>query len=534
MTKTRFFISAAMALLLTIPLYGQNEDNAISYAYDRPTGTARSIGLGGAMGALGGDYSAVGINPAGIAVYRSTEFAFTPSVIMNETESNYYGNVSSDDSFSLPINHISYVGTNRSMREEGNGLISTHFGIGYNRTNNYNRKSFIQGNGIKSSLLDMFVYNAGNQTTSQLDDFYLGPAFDAYLIDRIPDENLPEDAAYHYLHGYEYLDDNYNPQFGPLENGIDQKKLIDESGYSGEFDLTFGANISNKVHLGASLGIATMINKKSSSHYEQAIPNDNPESSYQDYVYYRDLDEQDVLDDFYFDEYEKTNGTGINLTAGAIFKPIRNIRIGGSFQTPTYYSMDMEYDTEARAYYFDADNYEITSPLGEMSFNFRTPYKATGSFAYIFGNKGLITVDYEYTDYSSMEYKSKNTNMDEVSYFNDINENINNTFQATHNLRAGAEIKLSQMFTLRGGYATFQNPYQEQFLNSEGEHFNITGGLGIRNGNMTVDLAYLYNQQTYIHSLYQTGEDFLEAEVQEPADMTSTDHQLAVTLGWRF
>ena len=534
MTTTRFWISAAMILLLIAPLHAQNEDNAISYSYDRPTGTARSIGLGGAMGALGGDYSAIGINPAGIAIYRSSEFGFTPSIMFNETESNYYGTSTSDDKISVPINHISYVATNRSMREIDNGIVSTHFGIGYNRTNSYNRKSFIQGEGIKSSLLDMFVYNAGSQTTQELDDFYLGQAFDAYLIDKIAPENLPEGAAYQYLHAYEYLDENLNPQFGPVENGVNQKKIIDESGYSGQFDLTFGANISNKFHLGASLGIASLVNKKISSHYEQAIPSEDPESQYQDYIYYRDLDDREVLDDFYFDEYEKTNGTGVNLTAGAIFKLLNNIRIGASLQTPTFYSMDMEYDTEAKAYFFDADNYEMTSPLGEMSFNFRTPYKATGSFAYIFGNKGLISVDYEFTDYSAMEYKSKNNNMSEVSYFNDLNETINNTFRATHNLRFGAELKLSPMLALRGGYAMFENPYKEEFLNSEGEHFNITGGFGFRVNNMSIDVSYLYNQETYIHSLYQTDTNFLEAEFQQPADMTSTDHQLAVTLGWRF
>jgi long-subunit fatty acid transport protein len=194
----------------------------------------------------------------------------------------------------------------------------------------------------------------------------------------------------------------------------------------------------------------------------------------------------------------------------------------------------MEYDTEAKAYFFDADNYEMTSPLGETAFNFRTPLKATGSFAYVFGNKGLISVDYVYTDYAAMEYKSKNNNMSEVSYFNDLNETIGNTFRATHNLRVGAEARLSPMFSLRGGYATFQSPYQEQFLNSEGEHYNITGGVGFRLNNMTIDVAYLYNKETYIHSLYQTSEAYLEPEFQQPADMTSTDHQLAVTMGWRF
>jgi hypothetical protein len=534
MTKTKVFIAVATLLFATYSVSGQTEDNALNYSYNRPTGTARSMGLGGAMGALGGDYSAIGINPAGIAVYRSSEFSFTPSLIFNQTESDYDGTISTDDKFSLPINHISYVGTSGSMRDVTSGLVSTHFGIGYNRTNNYNRKSFIQADGINASLLDMFVYKAGNLPISNLDDFYLGTAFDAFLIDRIQDDLLPDQAAYEYLHGYEYLDEEFNTQFGPLQNGIKQMKIIENSGYSGQFDLTFGANISNKLHLGASLGIATLVNKKVSSHYEQANANNTAGSSYQNYLYYREMDEMLILDDFYFDEFERTTGTGINLNLGVIFKPFSSIRLGGSLRTPTYYSMDMEYDTKASAYYFDADKYEIASPLGEMSFNFRTPLKATGSFAYIIGTSGLISVDYEYTDYASMKYKSQNTNMNETSYFNRINDVITNTFTAPHKLRVVGEYRLSPMFSLRGGYAWFQSPYQKQYLNSEGDHYNITGGFGFRHGNMTIDLAYLYNNETYIHSLYQTGDDFLEAEFQKPANITSTDHQIAVTLGGRF
>ena len=36
-------------------------------------GTARFVGMGGAMGALGGDISTMGTNPAGIGIYRSND-----------------------------------------------------------------------------------------------------------------------------------------------------------------------------------------------------------------------------------------------------------------------------------------------------------------------------------------------------------------------------------------------------------------------------------------------------------------------------
>ncbi|WP_234408509.1 hypothetical protein [Marinilabilia salmonicolor] len=150
---TKYLYLATALLLINTSINAQTEDHALRFSTQNPTGTARSIGLGGAMGALGGDYSAISINPAGIAVYRSSEFSFTPSLVFGQTESNYYGNLSTDDKFSVPINQVSYVGTSRLMREVETGLVSTHFAIGYNRTNNYNRKSFIQADGENHHFL---------------------------------------------------------------------------------------------------------------------------------------------------------------------------------------------------------------------------------------------------------------------------------------------------------------------------------------------------------------------------------------------
>ncbi|WP_291856490.1 hydrocarbon degradation protein [Marinilabilia sp.] len=521
MKKYLFFATAL--LLIHTATNAQTEDHALRFSSQNPTGTARSIGLGGAMGALGGDYSAIGINPAGIAVYRSSEFSFTPSLVFGQTESDYYGTISKDDKFSVPINQVSYVGTSRLMREVDNGLVSTHFGIGYNRTNNFNRKSFIQRDGVKSSLLHSLASNSFGYIPKDLDNFYTGIAYDARLTELIPGSQPNQ-----YMQAFEFINEEGFLELGPV-NGVNQMKLITESGYSGLFDLSFGANFSNQFYLGASLGIATLENKVESQHYEQA-----GDDLYDAYIDYRIDNGYEILDDFYFDEYEHTSGTGLNLKIGAIFKPVNSIRLGASLHTPTYYSMKTEYDTRARANFFDADNYEITSDLGESSYNFRTPLKAVGSFAYIIGTNGLISVDYEYTDYSTMKFKSKNNRINETAQFNSTNDAINDIFRATHNLRFGAEYRILPTLSLRGGYAMFQNPYKQDqnLLNAAGEHYNITGGLGFRSGNMSIDVAYLFNYETYIHSLYYTPE--LVDEIQEPAEMIAKNHHLAVTLGWRF
>ncbi len=519
MLKPKFTLTAVIATLALTGAFAQNEDNALSYSLLKPTGTARSISLGGAMGAVGGDYSAIGINPAGIAIYRSNEFSFTPSLMLSDTDSKYYGTSTSEEKFSVPLNHVSYVGTMMPMRAAESGLVSTHFAIGYNRTNNYNRKSYIQASGVESSLLDMFISNSDGRTLQELDNFYTGIAYDARLTELRPGF----DASYY--NGYEYIDSNNDPQWGA--SNLEQMKVINENGYSGLFDLSFGANFSNKFYLGASLGIASLYNKMESQHYERAG------GYYQDYLNYRDgNDELAVLDDFYFDERERTTGVGVNLKLGMIVRPVKNLRLGVAFHTPTYYSMDMEYETRARSNFINADNYDIVSPVGDISYNFRTPLKAVGSLALLLGDKGLISVDYEYTDYSTMQYRSKHSNLTETRGFNDINDVITSTFQATHDLRFGAEVKLTPMVALRGGYDYFQNPYKKEFLNSGGDRYNITGGIGFRHQNMFVDLAYLYRYQSYIHSLYYSPN--VEDKFQEPANMTTVDHQVAVTVGWKF
>ncbi|MDK2841669.1 MAG: hypothetical protein PWQ17_1174, partial [Anaerophaga sp.] len=400
MFRYKFLVSILSLFLVVTLTRGQNEDNALNYSYDRPTGTARSIALGGAMGALGGDYSAIGINPAGIAVYRSSEFSFTPSLIFNTTESDYYGTVSSDDKFSVPFNQISYVGTSRLMRENIDGIVSTHFGIGYNRTNNYNRKSYITAENIQSSLLDEIVYRSRGLRTNKDELLTNYPFYSSYMLEPLPlhyyylhndilidNSNAKESDQYH--HAWEYIDlDNpsinesndtiYSVLFGIPEEingspyGIDQTRVIKESGYQAEYNLTFGANFGNKFLFGAAFNLATTFNRKEFLHMES-----NPEAYYYDAHIAYHQSSSTLLKEFSYSDYEKTTGVGINFIFGVIYKPVNNIRIGASIKTPTYYSMNMEYETKASPIFFDIEQKPVTFN-GEASFNFRTPLNLTG------------------------------------------------------------------------------------------------------------------------------------------------------------
>jgi len=125
-------IILGVLLATGIVVKAQNEDDAIRFSMDRFSGTARSMSLSNAVGALGGDFSSIGINPAGIAVYRSSEFSFTPSLVYNQSKTTQYGITNSDDKYSVPFQQIGFVGTYTPMREVTDGIVSSHFSTGYN------------------------------------------------------------------------------------------------------------------------------------------------------------------------------------------------------------------------------------------------------------------------------------------------------------------------------------------------------------------------------------------------------------------
>lgn len=510
----KHILSILTLTALSFNLAGQTTDDALRLSLARPSGTARSMSLGNAMGALGGDFSSLSINPAGIAVYRSSEFTFTPALHLNQSSTNYYGTPGVDEKLKLSIQQIGYVGTFKPVREASTGIVSTHFAIGYNRSNSFNRNSYFMANGVLSSLMDEVVYFADGLAPSDLQSrqrlFY-----DAYLIDPMAEQNENATIPSAYYHAFEEIDEE--GPYWPHPHGINQRRLIEEQGNAGEFVLSGGLNISNMLYLGATLGIDTHSYERTLKHYEQVNPNNT---------------EWDYLDHYTLTEELRSNAIGANLKVGIIYKPINAIRIATAFHLPTFYSVDEEY-----AYSVDlpngfADYQNYYTPQYEFSYNFTTPFKFIQSVGFIFGNKGLVSADYEFTDYSSMKFKAKGTNLgirDDLSFFN---QQINDTFRGSHNLRIGAEIKPTEVLSLRGGWGMLTSPYKSNFLNADDTHFTYSLGMGFRMNNMFIDLGYMLRQEKSAYSLYYS--EFVSAEDQQTGDLKYNNHQVALTLGWRF
>lgn len=506
--KKTIYIFIATVLLPLFSL-GQNELDALRYSQNYFGGTARSMSMGGAFGALGGDVSTLSYNPAGVAMFRSTELTFSPSLFFNETNSDFFvGNqtqqTSTDSKYNFNFNNlgivVSYVSENESDWK------SVNFAVGYNRKNNFNQNIIIEGNNTNSSLLDNFWNTANGQSPESLWAYRERLAFDTYLIDTLPGSN--------------------NQYVIPLAQSanLTQRKTIQTAGGMGEYVFSFGANYNHKLYLGATFGVQSIHFDQTAIHREF---NNELDANYYD------------MESFSYRETLTTSGTGFNVKIGAIYRPTDWLRIGGAVHTPTFVSLTDEYYTEMQSSVHLGSNpatgYETfrSEPTDDQGYDLgvlfseyevTTPFRAMGSIGMVIQKRALISIDYEYLDYSKIKLRS-----DEYDFY-DENNTIKNTFGSTFNLRAGAEIRLADAYTLRGGYAYYGSPYQTATNREDGASHWLSGGFGIRSANFYFDFAYVYEMTNTTHYLYDVPEPF---EV-VGADTEARKSRIITTFGIRF
>ena len=491
----KYIFIAIMLIGIPVLLQAQNEVDALRYSQNFFGGTTRAYSMAGAFGALGGDFSSLSINPAGVGVYRSTEFTISPTLMYDKMEATFLGNRTLDSKYQFYLNNLGMVSTIKTNNE--NGFKSITFGIGYNQLNNFHRNTLMHGRqeavagpvsslpppaGVpSSSYLDNFVNNANDNNWS---DFYEELAWSTDL--------LPYDTDLE-----EYWNDIAEAGYGQW-----QRHRITEKGGIGEYAFSFGANYEDKLYMGATFGIHRLRYSRLIDHFED--------------------DDQDMigyLNSFSFIEDLETFGTGYTFKIGMIYRPINLIRLGAAFHIPTFYKIREDFYTEMDAT-FDADpsTYE-RAPLNTFDYWLRTPYRAIGSVAIQIPRLAVISVDYEFVDYTA-------TYMDSRDYaFVDENQTIKNIYKPSSNIRAGAEVHLGA-FYLRGGVAFYGSPYISNEINSDAYDLLGAGGIGFRSENVFFDMGYSirFNESTY----YMYPEEILGATLNSRKNMFMT------TLGFRF
>jgi len=160
------------------------------------------------------------------------------------------------------------------------------------------------------------------------------------------------------------------------------------------------------------------------------------------------------------------------------------------------------------------------SPNGSYDYQLETPFKAIGSIAYTFKDLGLLSIEVEHVNYSSMRLRDPN----DGSAFTDANDAINSTYQNVNNIKLGGEVRLNDIF-LRGGYAFYPSPFKKGYLNENANRSIISGGIGYRSNNFFVDAAYQYSIQKEKYIFYQEA---------NPVSTKMTEGKFLVTVGFRF
>ncbi|MDR1055004.1 MAG: hypothetical protein LBL90_04095 [Prevotellaceae bacterium] len=498
----RYIILFAVTLLFSGSVFSQTYLDALRFSQQDFEGTARFTSMGGAFGALGGDFTSLSLNPAGIGVYRSSELTITPTLSHNKVKSEYM-NVNTDDSHTrFSLSNIGYVGTFMTGKE--NGLVSINFGVGYNKAMSYYRNTAMRGGNSESSIMD----HLASKANSDLEYFN-------------PDDFEADNAFYHFSPGdwdvvmaygtniiewNKFNDGMYDPHLEVSDNGVYDKvrqlRYTTQSGTNGEYVFSFGGNISNKFYFGATFGLQDLFYENTVEYAETAVSGNISN-----------------FDNFSYREYFHTSGTGYNIKLGVIYRPISEIRIGAAIHTPTYFYLTDEYWARMNSR-IGSQNYE-KRPSDPNLFDYRinTPLRLIGSFAYTFGKVGLLSVDYEYINYSGVRMNNRNGDRRVFDGENDI---IKEYLRGTSNVRVGGEAWLSNNFVLRAGFMYNESADKEYDM----KKFTYSVGLGYKYNNFFADFAYAITSTKDYYSPYSTA----------PLMVTEKDlrNRFMLTFGFRF
>ena len=473
-----------IALLITQAAFSQSSADVLRYSRIYYGGTARFVGTGGAFGALGADFSALAVNPAGIGLYQGTEFSmtFAPSVVGVQTD--YQKQLNSTSLVDFGMGNMGFVFTLKPDSKTG-PFYNFNVAFGMNRQNDFNSSFSLSGPNHSSSLLNTYTDKLNNTPGAVPSDypFDIGPAWDSYLID------------------YDTLSRKYYSD--QPHGGAWQSKQVRTYGSINEFDITMGGNIGDKLYFGITFGVPFI------RYYENST--------------YSEKDNGDSINFFkamYYDYHLETHGTGFVIKGGLIYRPANWVRIGVAIHSPTWYANMRDHWYSTTSAYYDNSSFDNiqNSPSGDYDYYLRTPFRAIGSLAFLIGTYGMISGEYEYVNYSQGKLNASGYS------FTTENNQVKSNFKSWGNIRVGTEWRIAD-FRIRAGGALYSNPYTTSGLN--GTRYTLSGGFGYRVKHFYADVTYQWAQSKEDYYLYNY-------DGMQPSVNTYTTSTVLTTIGFRF
>ena len=517
----------ALTLLAAVPAAAQETYENANIATDDLNGTARYVGMGGAMEALGADISTISTNPAGIGLFRHSIVNATAGMVSQQDADDFDWSKKTSMSF----DQIGFV----YARQTGPQSF-LNFGFNYHKSRNFNhilsaanslngasqnKLSYIKGaEGVFDLVDDNGIWIGDGNAYSQLDYLY----YNVLLPDAQTGDFYYNDAkAFNMMRG--------------------------QKGYIGEYDFNISGNINNRWYLGLTVGIKD-VNYKSYSEYRESLVSAQGTS----------VGDVLVSDERYID------GTGVNLKLGAIYRPIEEspFRIGLYVHTPTFYDLTTE-NVTAMNNYTSVGNYDSGSSSESYKFKLNTPWRFGVSLGHTIGNMVALGATYEYSDYGSLDSRVNtgggyNWYYDE--YWEDsesdrvMNNHTESTLKGVSTVKLGAELKADEHFAVRLGYNYISPMYnldgfKNGALDSPGSYYasatdytnwkatnRLTAGIGFNFDKLSVDVAYQYSITKGEFSPFMGYEaaagSGLADNFASISEVDNKRHQLLLTLGYHF
>lgn len=540
------------ALLGTAVSAQETYDNAQLATKDL-NGTARYVGMGGAMEALGADLSTIGTNPAGIGMFRRSmvagSFGFN-----SQQDAKSFGNANKTN---MSFDQAGFVYSMRSGRHS-----MLNFGFNYTKSKNFDQILTAAGrlnNASQNKLSAMknangvytlqdknngLVSNSG--AYSQADYLYSNVLFNHY------DANNPNDPNNATLTDKGVIV-NQTTGLPVYYNATGYDFGRSTTGYIGQYDFNVSGNSNDRFYWGFTVGIYDVHYNSSSLYSENLVDGDK------------------AIGDVAMNDERKITGTGFDVKAGLIFRPAEEspFRIGLYVHTPTWYDLTTRnytvLDNKTSEAYGSSD-YGKSSE--SYDFKFYTPWRFGVSLGHTVGNYLALGATYEYADYTTNDIRVNDGG--EVDYWGNyyetssrdeaMKQNIKNSLKGVHTVKLGMEFKPEKNFAVRLGYnyqsAMYnKNGFKDGSQESYGTYYasttdytnwkdthRFTAGVGYNYGKFSFDLAYQYSQTNgdfypFMSYIDQPQNSPRVPEYDNVCDATKVSHkrnQVLMTIGYKF
>lgn len=464
--------------LLCLPLFGQSLSNALIYNQTSFEGSARFTSMGGAYTAIGGDLNAMTINPAGSSIFAFSELGLSINTVNSDLESSYFGSQLQSTNEKFSIDQFGLVFVLKETQIEGWSKIS--FGFNYQKTHNFKVGYKASGYNPNNGLDNYFLHYADGlflDTISQLD----GEDFDQAYTDIGQTENLGF-AAQQALFGYEgYVISpiplesdpenfnnaniqNYSSNTLPAGNGYFHEFHNDMRGSANKYTFNMSAAYNNKFYIGLNINTHKIEHRQSLDFFESNYATDS------------------FIQAMRFNNQLVTTADGLSFNFGMIYKLNSNLRLGMSYESPTYYTVF----EEIRQFLVNEDIDGVVLELNPKidllfpEYNLKTAGILRTGITYIFSDKAILSADFSSKSNQNIRFDPR-----EDSFLAELNQKAENQLQTSNILQIGGELRVTPQLSLRVGYIEesasrkdFDNGYSMQ-----------TAGFGYSFGSKNLDFS---------------------------------------------